>query len=179
VNGIKKMHYFEKINPDLIGEFKNLNYSPRRQFPDDETVNKWKEIGHLYVNYTGFLIEEYKGLPEWCYNVLNGVSEKFKISNAKLCLYCMTPGTIMPEHKDTYPVYKKILNIDDPNKLCRILVFLDDWKSGHYFEVDDDPIVNWNKGDCCMWIGEAPHIAANIGRENRYTLQITAKLDEL
>lgn len=173
------MHYFKKIDPNLIGEFENLNYSPRRQFPDDSTVNSWKDLGHLYVNYTGFLIEEYKGLPEWCYNVLNAVSDEFKISDSKLCLYCMTPGTIMPEHKDTYPVYKKILGVDDPNQLCRILVFLDNWKSGHYFEVDDDPVINWKKGDCCMWIGEAPHIAANIGRENRYTLQITAKLNGL
>ncbi len=173
------MHYFEKINSDIIGDFKELTYSPRRQFPDDNIVNFWKEIGHLYVNYTGFLIEEYKGLPTWCYDILNELSTKFDISEAKLCLYCMPPGTIMPEHKDTYPVYKKMLNIEDPNQVCRILVFLDDWKSGHYFEVDDTPVINWKKGDCCMWIGEAPHIAANIGRENRYTLQVTAKIDNV
>lgn len=173
------MHYFEKIDKNLIGEYKELNYSQRRQFPDDNTVNQWKDIGHLYVNYTGYLIEEYKGLPEWCYDVLSDVSKKIKISDAKMCLYCMPPGTIMPEHRDTYPVFKKMLGVENPNEICRILVFLDDWKSGHYFEVDDDPIVNWKSGYCCMWLGESPHIAANIGRENRYTLQITARyLDE-
>jgi hypothetical protein len=82
----------------------------------------------------------------------------------------MTPGTIMPEHQDTYPRYRKVYNIEDQNNVCRFLIFLNDWKSGHYFELNRTPIVNWKKGDCYMWRGDAPHMAANLGDENRYTM---------
>jgi hypothetical protein len=165
-----------KIDEKLIGDYSTIEYSQRRQFPDDATVNKWKSLGHLYVNYTGFLREEYKGLPEWCYNIKSNIETELNISDGAMCLYCMSPGTIMPEHKDTYPKYKELHNIKDLGKICRVLIFLSDWKSGHYFEVDDHPIVDWKRGDYCMWFGDTPHIAANIGRENRYTLQITAKV---
>lgn len=49
-----------KINPSIIGDYINIEYPDRRQFPDDETVNRWKSLGHLYVNYTGLLREEYR-----------------------------------------------------------------------------------------------------------------------
>lgn len=166
-----------KLNSTVkIGDYVNIEYPARRQFPDDETVNRWKSLGHLYVNYTGFLREQHKGLPDWCFDILNSLYEELDIENASMSIYCMPPGTIMPEHRDSYPIYKKIHNIENPNDVCRILVFLSDWKSGHYFEVDDNPIINWKSGDYCMWFGETPHIAANIGRENRYTLQVTAKV---
>jgi len=34
--------------------------------------------------------------------------------------------------------------------------------------------VNWTKGEYIMWRGDTPHIAANVGSTNRYTMQITA-----
>ena len=52
-------------------------------------------------------------------------------------------------------------------------MFLENWKSGHYFEVDGFPVFNWKAGDYCMWTHSVPHFAANIGIEDRYTLQIT------
>jgi hypothetical protein len=167
-----------KIDSNLIGDFKNIDYPGRRQFRDDETVERWKNLGHLYVNYTGFIREEYRGLPDWCENIILEIKKQLNVCNTSCSLYCMPPGTIMPEHQDAYLNYKKIFNIGEVDKICRILVFMDDWKSGHYFEVCDNPIINWKSGDYCMWIGNTPHIAANIGRENRYTLQITATIDD-
>jgi hypothetical protein len=130
------------------------------------------------------LKEEYRGLPQWCFDIKdeikkNGVfieNSLYQIDNLIMSIYCMPPGTIMPEHSDYYVKYRSINNIEDSNKVCRILVFLDDWKSGHYFELNKYPIVNWSKGDYYSWKGSTPHIAANIGSENRYTLQITAMI---
>jgi hypothetical protein len=56
------------------------------------------------------------------------------------------------------------------------LVLLEDWKSGHYLEVMDRPIVNWQAGQVVEWTYDTPHMAANIGLEPRYTLQITGHL---
>jgi hypothetical protein len=56
------------------------------------------------------------------------------------------------------------------------LVLLEDWKPGHYFEVAGTPYVNWHSGDIVEWVYNVPHAAANIGLEDRYTLQITGHL---
>jgi ectoine hydroxylase-related dioxygenase (phytanoyl-CoA dioxygenase family) len=55
----------------------------------------------------------------------------------------------------------------------RAVIFLEDWKSGHYFEIDEVPIVNWKKGDYILWKNDTSHMAANLGKENRYTMQVT------
>ena len=165
-----------KINPNLIGNPESIDYPDRRQFSDNDTVNRWKSLGHLYVNYTGFLREEYLGVPQWCHEVVNEIKKEHVIENTSLSIYCMPPGTIMPEHKDTYTKYRQIYNIQNQNNVCRILVFLNDWKSGHYFELNREPIVNWEKGQYCIWVGDVSHMAANLGDENRYTMQITATL---
>lgn len=179
------MNYRSKrINPNLIGDFKSIKYPARRQFSCNETVERWKSQGHLYVNYTGMLREEYLGVPQWCHNIVKVFKKKYILDNDKFCflkntslsLYCMPPGTIMPEHEDNYVKYREIYNIDDPNMVFRVLVFLDHWKSGHYFELDGQAYVNWSKGDYVWWRGNTPHMAANLGKENRYTMQITATI---
>ena len=58
----------------------------------------------------------------------------------------------------------------------RALLLLEDWKPGHYLEVDGKPYVNWKAGDTVEWLYSTPHMAANIGLEDRYTLQITGHL---
>ena len=60
--------------------------------------------------------------------------------------------------------------------ISRALVLLEDWQSGHYLEVDNNPIVNWSAGDTVEWIYDTPHMAANLGLAPRYTLQITGHL---
>ena len=75
-----------------------------------------------------------------------------------------------PSWNETFVSWAKYQELDD---CYRILVFLEDWKSGHYFEFNNEPIVNWKSGDYFVWGGKVPHMAANIGIEDRYTLQIT------
>jgi len=163
------MYKIGSINSSLIGEFKNLNYK-RKYFNDPITVKKWKNIGHLYEKYTGELIDQTNSIPNWC----NIIANTFDFKNPTATLYCMTPGTILPNHKDIYLKYKQIFNLEEKfSNIFRVIIFLENWKSGHYFEIDENPIINWSKGDYVLWEYDAEHIAANIGSENRYTLQIT------
>ena len=174
----------KSIDSNLIGDFKSIDYPARRQFPSDEIVERWKSRGHLYVNYTGLLREEYRGVPDWCHAIVDNFKKKYIpigdqwyfLKDTSLSLYRMPPGTIMPEHEDTYPRFREIYNEPDINKICRILIFLDDWKTGHYFELDREPYVKWSKGDYLWWVGDTSHLAANLGMEDRYTMQITATI---
>ncbi len=56
------------------------------------------------------------------------------------------------------------------------MLLLEDWKPGHYLEVEGKPYVNWRAGDTVEWVYNTPHMAANVGLEDRYTLQITGHL---
>jgi hypothetical protein len=58
-------------------------------------------------------------------------------------------------------------------RIRRALVLLEDWKSGHYLEIQGKPVVGWKAGDVVEWVYDTPHMAANLGLEDRYTLQIT------
>jgi hypothetical protein len=52
-------------------------------------------------------------------------------------------------------------------------VFLQDWQPGHYAEYEGKPFVNWLGGDVVEWCYDAENMAANLGINPRYTLQIT------
>jgi hypothetical protein len=160
--------FLKKIDKNLILDYKNLNYV-NRPFNDIDTVKKWKSLGHNYEKYTGLMVDQSQKIPNWCY----AIAKQLSLKNFGIVLYCMTPGTIMPEHRDTFVRYKKVMNLNNSNDVYRAVIFLEDWKSGHYFEIDNNPLVNWKKGDCVMWKNDIPHMAANLGKENRYTMQIT------
>lgn len=167
--GILTMHTFNRGSisiPDI--SFDHMVFM-EKPFQDDETVKQWKQNGHVYGKYAGSTIEKNQGQSNW----VSCVEDQFELQNKTSCIYRMTPGTVMPEHKDFYKKYRSLYNVEDSNHIVRIVVFLEDWKSGHYFEIENNPIVNWKRGDYVMWKNDTPHMAANIGNENRYTLQIT------
>jgi hypothetical protein len=89
----------------------------------------------------------------------------------------MDTGTVMPVHSDLYRRYVELFDLGGREHLIRrALLLLEDWKSGHYLEVMDQPIVGWKAGHVVEWPYDTPHMAANIGLEPRYTLQITGHL---
>lgn len=89
----------------------------------------------------------------------------------------MRPGDVLPCHSDAYVNFRRIHDLDPSATIRRYVVFLEDWRSGHYFEIDHDPVVRWLSGTAILWHGDTSHIAANIGDTYRYTLQITGVID--
>lgn len=167
-NIILKNYILGNISGDIILDFKNLYYS-NKPFNDQKTIEKWKSLGHNYEKYTGLMRDQSQQLPDWCFNVL----KRIPIQNASITLYCIPPGTIMPEHSDAFIKYREIMKLKMTDNVGRAVIFLEDWKSGHYFEINETPVVNWKKGDYILWRNDTPHMAANLGKENRYTMQIT------
>jgi len=102
------------------------------------------------------------------------INEHFQwLKNKHFQINLFKPGAVGPMHIDHYPYYNDLYKIKDESKLMRIILFLQDWKNGHYFEVSDVGIVNWVAGDWVAFNFSEPHCLANIGSKNRYTLQIT------
>jgi len=140
-------------------------------FNDEDTLKQWKDNGHHYDKYTGDLIN-HNNCPDWAKGLVEGIG----LDNIGVSLYKMAPGCILPGHQDTYQSYKKVFDIKH-NRVYRVIVFLEDWASGHYLEVDSNPITNWRAGDWIGWHYDTHHVAANIGTVDRYTLQITGTYD--
>jgi hypothetical protein len=88
--------------------------------------------------------------------------------------YRMSTGTCLPTHGDLYLKYIDLFDlVGCEHNIRRAIVFLEDWKSGHYFEAMDHAHVGWVAGTVVEWAYDTPHMAANLGLEDRYTLQIT------
>jgi hypothetical protein len=135
----------------------------------DSELEEWKAKGYDYVkSFSGSMYDSRNPMPEW----VNRFGNIFDFKNMTYNFYKMQQLEIMPTHVDHFQTYMRLFNVEYENAV-RILVMLDDWKPGHYLEVDGVGIVNWVAGDYFMWDSDVPHAASNIGIEDRYTLQIT------
>ena len=163
----------KNIKPFWDDEYKNLNYR-KEIFNDEYAIEEWRKRGYDndIENFSGKMANYNDPLPSWHDEVLKWIEDEFQLKDIGCCYYRMGTNDIIPNHSDAYNVYTKKFNCKLEN-VHKILVFLEDWKSGHYFEVEGKPFIEWKAGDWAMWIGYTRHFAANIGTEYRYTLQIT------
>ena len=164
------------IVPFWNESFKELDYVSE-PFNDQISVASWLHAG--YANkFTGAMCDMRKAQPVWNDKIIEYFA-KLGWQDIGTCYYRMSPGTILPLHRDTYRRYIDIHNLDGKaHTIRRAIIFLEDWQSGHYLELNNEPIVNWKKGDIVMWEYAEPHLAANMGLTNRYTLQITGHIDD-
>jgi hypothetical protein len=155
-------------------EFKSLGYI-NEPFNDPVSVNQWINQGYQ-SKITGALCDMRHPLPSWNQKFIDFYTAK-GWKDIGVAYYCMDTGTVMPVHSDLYKRYIEVFNLQGQERtIHRALVLLEDWKSGHYLEVLGTPIVDWQAGTVVEWQYDAPHMAANIGLEPRYTLQITGHL---
>lgn len=150
--------------------FKSFDYI--RQPITEEEINAWQNQGYDYVkSFTGSMYDNSCPMPDW----VKRFDSIFNYKNMTYTFYKMQTLEIMPVHVDHYKRYRELYDAEYES-VCRILVMLEDWKPGHYLEIDGVGIVNWIAGDWFMWNTDCPHAASNIGVDNRYTLQITATI---
>ena len=50
---------------------------------------------------------------------------------------------------------------------------MEDWKSGHYYEVHEQPFTKWRKGDWVKFGIDDWHLAGNMGEYPFYSAQVT------
>jgi hypothetical protein len=152
-------------------EYKKLDYI-REPFNDPASVATWVTQGYSGP-FTGWMCDMRSPQPSWNDRFV----EMFKSRGWRdvgTSYYRMDTGTVLPNHQDLYKKYVELFNLQGQEHwVYRAIVFLEDWQSGHYFEIDGNPVKEWRAGDCVEWRYDTPHMAANIGLLPRYTLQIT------
>lgn len=87
------------------------------------------------------------------------------------------PGQTLPLHDDTFYMFAKLNHID-PNECVRVNIFLEDWQSGHYFEINEKSVLHWKQGDAILIRCNEPHLSGNMGMTDKYTMQVTGVMNE-
>lgn len=152
-------------------EYKHLTYI-HEPFNDPNDVASWISQGYQ-SKICGDLCDMRHRLPTWNWKFIE-YYQALGWKDVGCAYYRMTTGTVMPVHQDRYKRYVEIFNLQgQEHRIRRALVLLEDWKSGHYLEAMGEPVVGWKAGHVVEWTYDTPHMAANIGLEDRYTLQIT------
>ena len=168
-------HIRGHVNPFWFKEdYVNLPYV-KQETTIKEEVDQWVNMGYpRETSFTGCMYSNKNPMPAFVNNFKNMFSN---LENMTFTLYRMQTMDVMPVHIDHFSTYKNIFGINQ-DKVVRILVMLEDWKSGHYLEIDGQGITDWKAGDYFIWKNHVPHAASNIGKidDLRYTLQITATL---
>ena len=82
------------------------------------------------------------------------------------------PCNILPKNRDMF--YKITSEFPDrKEEKVRANIFLEDWKSGHYLEFDEDPCTHWKANEGYILNDQIIHLSANAGLEDKYTLQVS------
>jgi len=142
-------------------------------FNNSKDVDHWRSLGYTQSRFTGDMYDMRFSEPGW----IDQFRTILPVKYFSWSVYRMRPGDILPNHSDTYTKFRSLHDIQDISTIRRYVIFLEDWASGHYFEIDGTPVVKWTRGTAVYWHGDTPHLAANIGMTPRYTLQITGVVE--
>ena len=110
----------------------------------------------------------YENLPK----VFKQAGESFGLDQTVVAVNKLVPGQVLPYHTDKYETYKKRNDILDTDNIKRIIVFLHDQKAGHQLWIKDKICIG-TAGTFFGWDQGTEHMAANLGQEDRYILQVT------
>jgi hypothetical protein len=164
-----------QLYPFWDDEYKTLDYVTE-PFNDPISIDHWSAQGYA-SKFTGDMCDMRSLQPSWnqrFIEIFAGMGWK----DIGTSYYRMSTGTILPTHSDLYLKYIDLFNLKGrEHTIRRAIVLLEDWKSGHCLEIMGRPIVDWKAGTVIEWTYDTPHLAANIGLEDRYTLQITGHVD--
>jgi hypothetical protein len=127
--------------------------------------DSWYNDIELYPNLTNLVDSFGLELQDWDDAQQGGFTPPARI-------ILQYPGNMFISHIDNELWYRN----DDPEKMVRITVMLDDYKHGQFYSYGTCQYKNWRAGDFHVfdW-ANTPHQTANASKYMRPTLQITGK----
>jgi hypothetical protein len=90
------------------------------------------------------------------------------------------PGNIVPIHRDTFFQIKQ-RHPDRKEPKVRANIYMEDWKVGHMIQYQNQwrewkTSDHWIKGQGFIWDSEPLHVSANVGFQDKYTMQVSGFL---
>ena len=166
-----------KIHLDLpLINYKNLSYQTMNNVVEMDRANGFEEQNRkfLSVGFTEKNTEYHQTFDVDDDTIQFG---KNLFPRFSLSIIEQHPGQTIPAHLDTFFTFS-LNNGVDPADCVRINVFLEDWKSGHYFEINETPVLHWKQGDAIIIRNNELHLSGNMGMQPKYTMQITGVWNE-
>jgi len=167
---MNKNWYQGHMDPYWNGEYKDLMYI-NEPFNDPVSLKEWRNLGFTQTKFTGDMYDMRQTEPKWMVSVQEALPWKY----FSWSVYRMNPGTTLPMHGDTYARFRELYAWD--GDIHRAVIYMEDWQSGHISEIEDTVITDWRAGDYVVWKNDTQHLAANVGKTARYTLQITGVIE--
>ena len=153
-------------DPVWKDQYKDLIYI-NEPFNDPISLKEWRDLGYTQTKFTGDMYDMRQEEPDW----MDVIRKVLPWKHFSWSIYRMNPGSCLPEHGDTYARFKELYSWD--GDIHRAIFYMEDWQSGHISEIEKQPLINWRAGDYIIWKNDTLHLAANVGKTARYTLQIT------
>jgi hypothetical protein len=102
--------------------------------------------------------------------VFQRMADLFGLENPMTRLHVQWPGQVWNLHIDKLGKWCP----DDPGRVIRIMIHLEDWQPGHFWLYGNHTHSAWRQGDIITFDWQnVPHCTANAGHVPRSTLQIT------
>jgi hypothetical protein len=156
------------VDPWWDLQHRDLNYI-NEKFDDTYSLREWRRLGYTQARFAGDMYDMTHAEPDWI--VPFRTIFPFERFSWNLCR--MPPGRVLPARKDTYDRFKLVHGLETTHNVVCTIVFLEDWASGHYLEMNGRPFTGWRAGDWVSWRNDFLHLTANMGQTDRYTLQLT------
>jgi hypothetical protein len=160
--------------------FNNLtmHYEPRHTL--DASSNEQTEMANRYGYHSGNTLKRDWGKNDPQHD--NLFKEMIGKNNFDLLgmdqkttmvrLLCFTPGNILPVHWDGFEGYGEKYGIND-KRPTRYIGFISPWSWGHYLQIHDNFITNWDVGDMYETPAGVLHNSGNGGILPKVTLTFT------
>jgi len=111
----------------------------------------------------------FEDLPE----VFHKVTEQFDfLDKIVIAINKLEVGKILPFHTDKFTSYKQRNGISENQPIERVIVFLHNQKAGHQLWIKDEVCIG-DAGSYFGWEQNTVHMAANLGSEDRFIMQVT------
>lgn len=151
-------------------------------------VHQTKELKDIHSEYGGFPDSYDKSntaIKQVWWNEsqvdFNDLGNQLDMEVVTISTILQPPGNVIPIHRDTFFQIKKRYP-DDKRKKVRANIYLEKWKMGHIIHYKNNhewfTDTHWEAGHGLLWDNTILHVGANIGLENKLTLQISGFLNE-
>lgn len=124
-----------------------------------------------YTPHNSSIYQMFDESPAWIHDLARQLPQDFQhhvVSAIKV-----EPGQTIPLHRDKHYILRSKFTLE--GETFRYLIFLEDWKSGHYFELQGQPLVEWKAGDWIKFSNDHWHLGGNMGQDPFYSAQVTVQ----
>ena len=133
-----------------------------------QCYQQYDKIEQYYTENNSSIWQMFEASPQWVHDLAKKIPQDF--DHHVVSVINIPPGQTIPHHVDKH---YKLKQEHGEGESYRYLIFLEDWKRGHYYEVHDQPFVKWRRGDWVKFGVDDWHLAGNMGDEPFYSAQIT------